>query len=213
MAETSSISAQARDHSANTKTIRRQGFVPCIIYGGEKTPEMISIDRRMILKNLEGGHFLSQIHEITVEGGEPQRTIARDIQFHPVKDHPIHADFMRVTANTKIHVAVPVKFINEETSPGLKGGGVLSIVRHEVEVVCRAADIPAELVCDLDGTELGDTLKFSSLGVPQGVKPAISERDFVVANISVPRAAAALEEEEGDVVEDTGGEDTEDTEE
>jgi large subunit ribosomal protein L25 len=159
--------------------------------------------------------FFTTITDVDVDGNAHQ-VLARDVQFHPVTDLPLHVDFLRVTESTRITVAIPVEFLNEEESPGLRRGGVLNIVRHDVEVSCRADAIPNALVCDLTDLEIGDSIHISHIDLPDGVTPFISDRDFTVATIAAPtvvrdealeaEAAAEAEAEEGEELEGVEGE-------
>lgn len=201
MSELSIIPAKKRDRAGKgaARATRREGLVPGVVYGDSKEPEMIAIDPRIIWKGLESGHFFSTVYTIDVDGGKKEKALARDIQFHPVTDDPEHVDFVRVSKNTKVHVNVPVVLINEDDCPGLKEGGVLSVVRHELELVCSAGDIPQELEFDLSKIQLGDTVRISAIDLPKGVESAITDRDPVVLNIEAPRTEADIE---GDADED-----------
>ncbi|WP_259780898.1 50S ribosomal protein L25/general stress protein Ctc [Aestuariispira ectoiniformans] len=200
MSELNTIPAKKRDRAGKgaARATRREGLVPGVVYGDSKEPEMIAIDPRIIWKGLESGHFFSTVYTIDVEGGKKEKALARDIQFHPVTDAPEHVDFVRVSAKSKVHVNVPVVLINEDNCPGIKEGGVLSVVRHELELICSAGDIPQELELDLAKVNLGDTVRISAVDLPKGVESAITDRDPVVLNIEAPRTEADIEGGEGE---------------
>ncbi len=173
---------------------RRAGRVPAIVYGAKADPLSISIDPKILNAELSKPGFFSQLFDIDV-AGKSQRVLCRDVQYHPVTSVALHADFLRVSAATRINVEVQVNFTNEEESPGLKLGGVLNIVRHAVELNCRADAIPSELIADLTGTEIGDSIHISSITLPDGVEPTITDRDFTIATIAAPTVMAAEDEE------------------
>ncbi len=166
------------------RAVRDQGLIPGVIYGDKQPPVLFSIDPRQLLTQMARPGFWTHQFEIDVDG-EKTLTMCQDIQVHPVSDRPIHVDFLRINAESTVEVDVPVKFVNEERSPGLKRGGVLNVVRHEVEVVCKADAVPEVLVADLTGLDVGDSLHISAIALPAGVKPTI-ERDFTVATIVAP---------------------------
>jgi len=174
---------------------RRAGRVPAVIYGDEKEPELISVDFVEILKQINRGRFESTLVEVEVEGGETTRTIPRDVQLDPVKDFPLHVDFLRLGKGARVALEIPVEFINEDEAPGLKRGGALNIVRYDVEVYCRARDIPEKLIVDLAGLEIGDSVHISEIELPDGVEPTITDRDFTLCTIT---GAGGGEEEEAD---------------
>ena len=198
MADAHTIPAKTRDRAGKgaARAVRREGLVPCVVYGENKDPLSISIDPRVIMKGLEQGHFFNTIYSIAVEGGANERALPRDVQFHPVSDAPLHVDFLRVGRNTRISVMIPVVFANEEDCPALNEGGQLAINRHEVEVNCSANAIPEELVADLAGLQIGDTIRISSISLPDGVEPTITDRDFVIANLQAATIAEPVEAEE-----------------
>ena len=148
------------------------------------------------------GHFFNSIVELAV-GGKTIKTLAKDVAFHPVTDRPLHADFLRLTGDSKIEVQVPVVFVNEDASPGLKKGGVLNIVRHELELVCPAESIPGEIQIDVTGKDVGDSIHISEVTLPKGVTSAITDRDFTIATLVAP---SALKKSEGEAAEDAAGE-------
>lgn len=175
---------------------RRDGMVPGIVFGGDKDPLPINIPFNRLLKMLKAGRFKSTLFNLKVDGHEDVRVICRDVQRDVVKDLPRHVDFMRLRRTTKINLFIPVEFLNEGEAPGIKRGGVLTVVRPEVELVVTAGDIPEKLTVDLTGLNVGDTITISSITLPEGAKPTI-DRDFVVANISAPSGLRSSDNEEG----------------
>ncbi len=222
MADVISMTARARDRAGKgaARAVRREGFVPAVIYGGKDAPIAISLDPKALKRELGGMGFFTSLTDIDLDG-TTHRVLARDVQFHPVTDHPLHVDFLRVTESTRITVAIPVEFQNEEECPGLRRGGVLNVVRYEVEVTCLADAIPHVLIFDLTDLEIGDSIHISSFDLPDGVTPTISDRDFTVATIAAPTvvrdealeaeaaALAAEEAEEGELLEGEEGEELE----
>ena len=213
MADTIVIEAEARDRAGKgaARAARRAGLIPSVIYGDKQPPVAIAIDELRLKLLMRDPGYATYLYDIKV-GDANHRALARDVQYDPVTDQVIHVDFLRVSARTTITVEVPVQFINEEEAPGLKAGGVLNVVRYSIEVVCRADSIPEKLVCDLTGTELGDSIHISAFDLPDGVTPAITDRDFTVATIAVPSAVkseAEEEAEEGEEGEELEGEEGE----
>jgi large subunit ribosomal protein L25 len=178
---------RARSGKGGARAERRDGRIPGTLYGDKKDPETISVDYRAVSQQLQTGHFQSTIFVLDVEG-KKTRVIPRAVQLDPVRDFPIHVDFLRLGKDALVTVEVPVRFLNEAASPGLKRGGVLNIVRHEIPVRCPADAIPDHFEVDLTGLEIGDSVHISALKLPEGVRPTITERDFTVATI-VGRAA------------------------
>ena len=164
---------------------RRDGFVPGVVYGGDADPIAINIPFNVLFKKLKDGRFLSPLFNLKVEGQEDVRVICRNVQRHTVKDLPTHLDLLRLRRTSKINLFIPVEFVNEETAPGIKKGGVLTIVRSEVELNVTAGDIPEKIVVDLEGKDVGDVITISQVDLPAGAVPTI-DRDFVIANISAP---------------------------
>jgi large subunit ribosomal protein L25 len=189
MAEAIELKAwtRARSGKGGARAERREGRVPGILYGDKQTPESISVDYRAINQQLHTGHFQSTIFVLDVDG-KKTRVIPRAVQLDPVRDFPIHVDFLRLGKDALVTVDVPVRFLNEAASPGLKRGGVLNIVRHDIAVRCPADAIPDHFEVDLTGLEIGDSVHISAVKLPEGVRPTITERDFTVATI-VGRAA------------------------
>lgn len=203
MSQTIELNAVVRERGGKgaARAVRRQGLVPGVIYGDKKEPQTISVDRRELQRLLGTGTFLSTLVSLEVDGTKTQ-VLPRDVQFDPVKDFPVHVDFLRLGKGARISVDIPVHFLNEAASPGIKRGGVLNVVRHEVELICPADAIPEFIEADLTGYDIGDSLHISAITLPEGVRPAITDRDFTVATIAAPAGlkeeAAVGEEEEGE---------------
>ena len=182
-----SIEATARN--TNTKgqvrVLRQKGEVPGIIYGGTEKNQTISLSTKEVKSLIDQENFLSNIISLKIDG-KSMNVLPRDVAFDPISDNPIHVDFLRIVKDAKIILEIPVKFINNETCPGLKRGGVLNIVRRKVELKCPTENIPAELVVDLEGLEIGANIKISSINLPENVKPTIQGRDFVIATVAAP---------------------------
>jgi large subunit ribosomal protein L25 len=193
-------SARARAGTGGARSIRREGRVPAVVYGGTGEPENIAIDAHDLTKLVGKGKFLSTVFDLSIDG-KTSLVIPRQVQLDPVKDHPVHVDFQRVTPKSRIRVKVPVRFINEGLSPGLKRGGVLNIVRHEVEVTCPADAIPAYFEFNLEGLEIGRSVHISAIRLPDGVRPTIINRDFTVATIAGHRVEEEVKPAEAAVVE------------
>ncbi|MBO9444275.1 50S ribosomal protein L25/general stress protein Ctc [Ruegeria sp. R14_0] len=174
---------------------RRDGMVPGIVFGGDKEPLPINIPFNVLFKRLKAGRFKSTLWNLKVEGHEDVRVICRDVQRDVVKDLPTHLDLMRLRRTTKIALFIPVEFINEEEAPGIKKGGVLTVVRPEVELMCTAGDIPEKITVDVAGLNINDVVTISSVDLPAGTKPTI-DRDFVIANISAPTGLSTDDDEE-----------------
>ena len=203
MSEQLTLPAETRERAGKgaSRALRRDGRVPAVIYGEKKEPLSIHVEQKLLSKMLSTGHFMNSVVMIDFEG-KPHRTLPKAVDFHPVTSRPIHVDFLRIGEHTKVHVAVPMRFDNEDASPGLKRGGVLNVVIHELELVCDAASIPSEIHVDLDGLEIGDSIHIGEVKLPNGVVPANKDEDFTVATIVSPSAMKAEEEEaapEGEV--------------
>ena len=189
-------SARSGTGKGAARQARRDNMVPGVVYGGGIDPLAIEVPFNELLKRLKAGRFLSTLFNLQVEGQEDVRVICRDVQRDVVKDLPIHFDLMRLRRTSKINLFIPVEFINEDAAPGIKRGGMLTIVRPEVELVVTAGDIPEKITVDLSGLEIGDTVTISSVELPAGSKPTI-DRDFVIANIAAPSGLTASDNEEG----------------
>jgi len=182
------VEVRERTGTGGAREARRAGKVPGILYGGAKDPVAIAVKSNEFRKSLYTGKLLG--HLVTLKyGDETQPVIAKDVQFHPVTDEPMHFDLYRVDETGVIRIAVPVHFKNHDASPGMKSGGSLEIVRHDVEVNAPAQSIPEELVVDLTGRNMGDTIRIGDITLPKGVSPVVTDRDFVIATIKVSSAA------------------------
>lgn len=197
-AETPVLEAVARAGVGKgaARTARREGFVPGVIYGGGQPPVTISLKYNELLKRLKAGRFLSTLFNVNVDG-TLHHVVCRGVQRDVVKDKPTHVDFLRLSDNSRINLFIPVEFINREKSPGLKRGGVLTVVRQEVELVVTAGDIPERIILDLEGTNVNDTLHISQAQLPAGARPTI-DRDFVIANIQAPSGLRSEDNAEGE---------------
>ncbi|SFG04558.1 LSU ribosomal protein L25P [Novosphingobium sp. CF614] len=196
MSDTLNLPAETRERAGKgaSRALRRDGRVPAVVYGGNEEPLAIHVEEKELTRQLMTGHFFNSIVEVEVDG-KKLRTLPKDVAFHPVTDRPLHADFLRLAKDATVHVNVPVIFANEELSPGLKRGGVLNVVRHELELVCAADKIPEEIAIDVTGFDLGESIHISHVKLPAGSASAITDRDFTIATIVAP---SALKSEEGD---------------
>lgn len=203
MSDQLTLSAEARERAGKgaSRAMRREGRVPAVIYGDKKDPEPIHLEERELVKMLQTGHFMNSLVTLHI-GKDKTNALPKDIQFHPVTDRPMHVDFLRIGKGASVTLDIPVSFVNEEASPGLKRGGVLNIVRHELELTCPADDIPSEIVVPLDGLEVGDSIHISQIELPEGVVSAIDDRDFTIAGVVAPSALkrddASAEGEDGE---------------
>lgn len=187
MTDITVLTANAREKvgKGSAREARRQGNIPAVIYGDKKSPIPIVVEQKILVRHLNTGGFFNTLFDIDVNG-ELNRVLPRDVQVHPVTDVPEHVDFLRVSATTKVSVEVPVEFIGDDVSPGIKSGGVLNVVRYTVEVSCTPDLIPNTLLLDLSSAEIGDSLHISAVNLPEGVTPTISDRDFTIATIVAP---------------------------
>ncbi|MCC6737386.1 MAG: 50S ribosomal protein L25/general stress protein Ctc [Bauldia sp.] len=188
------LTASVREKSGkgSARAVRREGMIPGVVYGGDEAPVSIKLSHRDLAFKLMGGGFMTTVVTLDVDG-KKVRAIPRDYQLDPVRDTPLHVDFLRVTKDSVVTVDVPVRFINEAASPGIKRGGVLNIVRHTVEVLCPVDAIPNEFVADLTGLDINDSLHISKITLPEGVRPTIRDRDFTIATIAAPGGAKDAE--------------------
>lgn len=196
MSEQLTLSAEARDRAGKgaSRALRREGRVPAVIYGNNEDPQMVHVEEKILAKLLGTGHFFNSVVMVEV-GGKAVRTLPKDVAFHPVTDRPLHADFLRVSEHATVTVNVPVVFINEEQAPGIKRGGVLNIVTHELGLIVDAAEIPDEITVDLAGLEVGDSIHLKDVKFPRGAKSADTDDSITVATVVAP---SALKSEEGD---------------
>ncbi len=197
------VSIRKTNTKGEINSLRTKGNVPAIIYGGKNENQKISISKKTLKVLLDKENFLSNILSITIDG-KPENVLPKEIVWDPITDEPIHIDFLRIVKGGKITLEIPVKFINNEKSPGLKRGGVLNIVRRKVELKCPTENIPTELIVDLEGLDIGSSIKISSIKLPEKVTPTIQGRDFVVATVAAPtiikepeKPAEVAEGEEG----------------
>jgi large subunit ribosomal protein L25 len=188
MAEIVTLRAEARDRAGKgaSRAVRRSGRVPAVLYGEGKPATLISLDPRDLSRELQRPGFFARLLNVDV-GGTVHRTLPRDVQLDPIKDMPLHADFLRVHAGTEITVAVPVVFSDQDKSPGIRRGGMLNIVRHEIDLVCAVESIPDRITISLEGLEIGDSVHIGAVALPEGARPTIT-RNFTVASIAAPTA-------------------------
>lgn len=204
MSDVLTLPAEARERAGKgaSRELRRTGRVPAVIYGGKEDPQTIHVEEKELVRQLGTGHFSNSIVMIEI-GGKSVRTLPKDVAFHPVSDRPLHVDFLRLAKDSKVEVLVPVVFTNEDDSPGLKRGGVLNIVRHELDLICDADKIPSEIEIDVTGREVGDSIHISHVALPAGSASAITDRDFTIATIVAP---SALKKADGAAAAAEGGE-------
>jgi len=202
MSEVLELSAEVRERAGKgaSRAIRREGRVPAVIYGDKQEPIAIHLEEKVIMKMLNTGHFFNSVVMLDV-AGKKIRTLPKDVQFHPVSDRPLHADFLRIGEHSKVTVNVPVHFIDEELSPGIKRGGVLNIVIHDLGLICDAAEIPDEVAISLKGLEVGENIHLSQITLPNGAT-AVDHTDITIATIVAP---SALKSSEGGDAEEGGG--------
>jgi large subunit ribosomal protein L25 len=196
MSDMLTLSAGTRERAGKgaSRAMRLEGRVPAVIYGNKQEPLSIHVEEKVLVKMLHTGHFMNSV--VMIEGaGDAIRTLPKDVQFHPVTDRPLHVDFLRIGEHTTVHVNVPVVFTNEEKSPGIKRGGVLNVVAHELELIVDAADIPDQITISLEGLDVGTSIHISQVNLPAGAKVHHAESDFTVATIVAP---SALKSSEGD---------------
>ncbi|MDJ0641960.1 MAG: 50S ribosomal protein L25/general stress protein Ctc [Erythrobacter sp.] len=202
MSDALTLPAEARERAGKgaSRALRREGRIPAVIYGGKEEPTPIHVEEKELTRQLMTGHFMNSIVNIEI-GGESVRTLPKDVALHPVTDRPTHADFLRLSKDAKVEVSIPVVFTNEEDSPGLKKGGVLNVVRHEVDLVCAADKIPGEIEIDVTGKEVGDSIHISEVNLPEGSESAITDRDYTIATLVAPSALKKSEGAEGEEAE------------
>ena len=192
MVQTVRIEAVARERAGKgaARATRRGGMVPGVVYGAKQEATLVALDPRDVIKELTKGGWQSHLYEVAVKDGPTERTIMRDVQFDPVTDRPIHVDFQRLAPGARIRIRVPVTFLNEDTSPGLKAGGMLNVVRREVEVLAEPDKVPEKFEIDLANAKIGENLRWSSIKDHFGARPGIVGRDFMVASIAAPTVEA-----------------------
>ncbi|WP_438730741.1 50S ribosomal protein L25/general stress protein Ctc [Parasphingorhabdus sp. DH2-15] len=189
MSDQLTLSAEQREKAGKgaSRALRREGRVPAVIYGNKEDPALLHVEERELNKLLGTGHFMNSLIMVEVDG-KAVRTLPKDVAFHPVTDRPLHVDFLRLSKDATVDVSVPVIFVNEDASPGLKRGGVLNVVRHELELVCDASRIPDEIEIDVTGLDVGDSIHISSVKLPEGSESAITDRDYTIATVVAPSA-------------------------
>ena len=204
MSDQLTLSAETRERAGKgaSRELRRQNRIPAVIYGNKQDPELIHVEEKALIKLLMTGHFSNSLVQIDLSGKQ-QMTIPKDVAFHPVTDRPTHVDFLRIVKGDKVEVNVPVVFINEEASPGLKRGGVLNIVRHELELICDNDKLPDDIQIDVSGFDVGDSIHISDVKLPAGSESKITDRDFTIATIVAP---SAMKSSDGDTTVDGEGE-------
>ena len=202
MSDVFNIEGEPRERigKGGARAARRAGRLPGIIYGDGKDPVAVSLETRTVVHELDTAGFFTTLMDLKL-GKETIRVLPREVQYHPVTDVPLHIDLLRVGAKTMVTIAVPVVFLNEEDCDGLRRGGVLNVVRYEIDLVCQADSIPAQIEVDLTGLDIGDSVHISQVTLPDNVTPTITDRDFTVASIAAPTVVTA-EEEEGEEVEE-----------
>ena len=196
------LPAEARERAGKgaSRALRREGRVPAVIYGGKEEPLTIHVEEKELVKQLMTGHFMNSIVKIEI-GGETVRTLPKDVALHPVTDRPTHADFFRLARDAKVEVSVPVIFVGEDNSPGLTKGGVLNVVRHELDLVCEADKIPSEIEVSVEGKDVGESIHISEVNLPKGSESAITDRDYTIATLVAPSALKKSEETSEEVEE------------
>src|SRR5688500_5158213 len=189
MSDALTLPAELRERAGKgaSRALRREGRVPAVVYGGNEDPLSIHIEAKELVRQLGTGHFMNSIVMVEV-GGKKVRALPKDVALHPVTDRPLHVDFLRLAKDAKITVEVPVVFVNEEASPGLKKGGVLNVVRHDLELVCESDKIPDDIQIDVTGLDIGDSIHISHVTLPEGSVSAITDRDFTIATVVAPSA-------------------------
>ena len=194
MVQTVRIEAVAREHAGKgaARATRRSGLVPGVVYGAKQEATLVSLDPRDVMKELTKGGWQSHLYEVAVKDGPTERTIMRDVQFDPVTDRPIHVDCQRVAPGARIRVRVPVTFLHEDVSPGIKAGGVLNVVRREIEVMAEIDKVPDHFQIDLAAAKVGESLRWSAIKDNFGARPVIIGRDFVVATVAAPTTDESL---------------------
>lgn len=202
MSDTLTLSAETRERAGKgaSRAMRREGRVPAVIYGNKQEALSIHLEEKALMKLLNTGHFMNSVVMIDGAAGSAIRTLPKDVQFHPVTDRPLHVDFLRISEHATITVSVPVVFVDQDESKGIKRGGVLNIVQHEVDLVCDASEIPGELTISLKGVEIGDSIHISNVTLPNGVTPAITDRDFTIATMAAPTVPTAQDEAEEEAI-------------
>lgn len=186
---------KTKSGKGSARALRRQGNLPCVIYGGGKEPVSMAVDPATIKQQLRRDTLFTVIYDIMLKGKKKEHVLARDLQVDPVTDELLHLDFLRITDSTRISVPVPIQFDNEDNCPGLKAGGILQLIRTSADLSCRAASIPESISVDLSKFSVGDSIRISDVELPSGVTPAITDRDFMLANIQAPKVATESDDD------------------
>lgn len=188
-----SLSLKGRDRAGKgaARATRREGLIPGVIYGGRKAPVLVSLDPRVVMAEMKRVGFSSRVFGLAVDGASAGPAIVHSVQFHPVTDVPLHVDFLRVDKDTEVNVEVPVHFLNEDKAPGIKRGGVLNVVRHDIEVIGRPGEMPPFFEVDLTGAEIGDSIHISAVKIPSSIRLTITDRDFTICTIAAPSVMEA----------------------
>ncbi|MEH6826596.1 50S ribosomal protein L25/general stress protein Ctc [Parasphingorhabdus sp.] len=196
MSDQLTISAEPRERAGKgaSRALRREGRVPAVIYGDKKEAIAIHVEARALNKLLGTGHFMNSLIQVELNGVKT-RTLPKDVAFDPLSDRPLHVDFFRLAKGAKVQVDIPVVFINQEESPGLKRGGVMNVVRHELDLMCDADHIPDQIEIDVTGLEIGDSIHISSITLPKGAESTITDRDFTIAGVTAPSALKSSDDE------------------
>ncbi|GAA3674542.1 MAG: 50S ribosomal protein L25/general stress protein Ctc [Acetobacter sp.] len=179
-------SARAKAGKGAARATRREGLVPGVVYGGKQESTLIALDPRLVVKAIQTSGWRSRVYDIQIEGGKNERALVRDVQLHPVKDSPVHIDFLRLAAGSRVHVEVAVHFVGEDKCPGIKRGGMLNIVRHTVDVEVAAENIPEFFTVDLTKLDINDNVRWDDVQGTEGATPVSHEANFVVASIAAP---------------------------
>jgi large subunit ribosomal protein L25 len=204
MSEQLTLPAETRDRAGKgaSRELRNSGRVPAVIYGANQEPLSIHVEEKLLAKMLSTGHFMNSVVMIDA-GGQTTRTLPKDVQFHPVSSRPVHVDFLRIGEHSKVTVNVPVRFTDEEESPGISRGAVLNIVKHEIELSCDASEIADDIEVSLKGLDVGDSIHISNVTLPKGAVPTITDRDFTIATIVAP---SSMKSDSGDTTVEGEGE-------
>jgi len=195
MSEVTTLAAYARTKSTKgaVSVIRKNGQVPAVIYGDKQAPTLIALENKLLVRQLEAAGFMTRLFDLEIDG-KKFRVLPRDVQYDPLSDRPVHVDFLRVSANTRVRVAIPVAFLNADKSPGIKRGGTLNVVHHEIEIMCAPDKIPARFEVSLEGLQINDAVHLSKLNLPKDIKLTTREKDFTIATIAVPSAVRSENE-------------------
>ena len=207
------LKAELREKAGkgSSRALRREDKIPAVIYGDKKTPTLVTLKQVDLFKELKKGGFMNTSYEIQV-GKDKETVLPRDVQFHPVTDWPLHVDFLRLAKGSSLNIMIPIHFVGDEECPGIKAGGILNVVRHEVEFSCPANAIPEGIEIDISALEMSDSIHISSITLPEGVTPVIDDRDFTIAMISAPSGLKSSDEDEDETEEDAEAEEGEEEE-